>query len=55
VYQTPAGGVHLVTRVRGEDDERHIELPPHLVKLAEMMADGQKLSPAQLLKVLRRK
>lgn len=35
VYETPAGGVHLVVRSDEDTEDRHVEVPPYLVKLAK--------------------
>lgn len=44
IYQTPKGGMHLTLHVNGEEEPRHIDLPPLVVKMmmkkaAEMHAE----------------
>lgn len=48
IFETPGGGIHLALRADGEDEERHIDIPPMLVKMASKGRD-----PFALLKGLR--
>jgi hypothetical protein len=54
LYETPDGGYHLAFRPRGENEDRHIQIPGFMVKMAWQMQDGD--GPASLLKsMIRRK
>jgi hypothetical protein len=33
VYQTPKGGVHVSLQLDGEDEPRHIDVPPMMLKM----------------------
>jgi hypothetical protein len=52
LYETPDGGLHLVYRVTGSDDEQHVEIPGFMVNLAKQM-EGQ--GPMAMIKALRKK
>lgn len=40
LYRTQAGGLHLAYRDEDTDTDRHIPLPPALVRMAESAANG---------------
>jgi hypothetical protein len=40
LYRTPKGGIHLVYRPKGAEEDTHIDIPPMIVKMAEKAATG---------------
>jgi hypothetical protein len=40
LFRTPEGGMHLAFRPEGEEADRHIPLPPALMRMAETAANG---------------
>lgn len=51
LFQTPAGGLHLVYRVKGAEQDTHMEIPPFVVSMATKAAGGGG-SPADVMKML---
>jgi hypothetical protein len=51
VFETPDGGVVLVTRIAGGPEQQH-HVPGPLVAVAKRMAAGEGLSPATMLRAL---
>lgn len=47
LFETPIGGFHLSYRVDGEEEDRHMEIPP---VIAEMMQG--KVHPIKALRML---
>jgi hypothetical protein len=52
LFETPEGGLHLVYRVAGSDDEQHVEIPAFMVQMAKNM-DGQ--GPMAMMRAFRKK
>lgn len=40
IYETPQGGVHIALRLDGEDEDRHMDFPRAMVKMASMAGGG---------------
>lgn len=40
LYADGGGGFVLALRLEGEDADRHVHVPPHLLKMAGMFAGG---------------
>jgi hypothetical protein len=53
VYQTPDDGIHIAYRKEGAPEDEHLEIPGHILKLAEMASSG-KISPMALLSKMRK-
>ena len=51
LFQTPAGGLHLVYRVIGADQDTHMEIPAFVVTMATKAATGGG-GPADIMKML---
>lgn len=49
LYETPDGGMHIAYRPDGAEADEHLEIPGHMVRLADMAAQG-KMSPGQIMK-----
>ena len=41
LFQTPKGGLHLVYRAKGAEEDTHMEIPPFVVAMAQKMANGE--------------
>jgi hypothetical protein len=41
LYETPNGGLHLSYRPDGADEDKHIDIPPMMLKAAKMMGEGK--------------
>lgn len=39
IFETPQGGLHIAYRLDGTEEDKHIDLPPAMIKMAEMMGD----------------
>lgn len=52
VYDLPDGGVLLVTRLAGGDEQKH-HVPGPLVVAAKTLANGEGLNPAALVRAFR--
>jgi hypothetical protein len=50
LYATPEGGLHLSYRIEGEDEDRHMPIPPMIIKLATAAQTGS--GPLGMLKHL---
>ncbi len=40
LYKTPDGGLHLAYRADGEEEDRHLPIPPAVMRMAEAAANG---------------
>lgn len=49
LYETPDGGYHIAYVVEGDEETRHIGIPPMIVRMAKQGMEGN-LSPMQMLK-----
>jgi len=49
LYETPHGGIHLAFHLEGEADDRHMEFPPAMVRMAAM-AGGGRGNPLDIIK-----
>jgi hypothetical protein len=49
LYPTPSGGLHLVYRVKGSDQDGHMEIPAFVVETAAKMAGDEDLGPLAVL------
>ncbi len=45
LFHTPKGGVHLVYRPFGADQDQHLDVPPFVIKMAKSAAGGSDLGP----------
>ena len=45
LYHTPKGGVHLVYRPFGTEEDQHLDIPPFVIGMAKKAAGGQDLGP----------
>jgi hypothetical protein len=41
LFNTKKGGIHLVYRASGTEDDTHLDIPPMVVKMAQKAADGK--------------
>lgn len=41
VFETPDGGIHLVLRMDGADEDRHMEFSPMMLKAMKMAFPGK--------------
>jgi hypothetical protein len=56
VYTTESGGVHLTVRLAGEEGEKHLDVPPHMARIAEQLIAGDMPgSPLAWMKLFRKK
>lgn len=45
LYHTPQGGVHLVYRPFGSEEDQHLDVPPFVIAMARKAAGGGDLGP----------
>lgn len=45
LYETPQGGLHLSYRPDSADADKHIDIPPAMLRIAKMMAEGKAKLP----------
>jgi len=45
LYHTPAGGIHLVYRPFGAEEDQHLDVPPFVIAMARKAAGGGDLGP----------
>jgi hypothetical protein len=50
IFETPGGGVHLVLRLEGQPDDKHMELSPMMLRAMKMALPG-KGDPLEMLKL----
>lgn len=55
LFKTPDGGLHLSYIVDGEEDTRHVQIPPMIFAMAEKMANGESLNPMSIFQAMRGK
>lgn len=53
IYQTPKGGMHLTLQVDGEEEPRHMDFPPLMVKMILRKASANGFSENVSEKTLR--
>lgn len=49
LYATPSGGMHLAYRLKDDEEDKHMEIPPMLVSMAAQMQGGS-LNPVTMFK-----
>ena len=49
LYKLPDGGMHVVYKMDGQDEEKHMEVPGQILSMAEGLATG-KMNPAHIMK-----
>lgn len=54
LYATPSGGMHLAYRLKAEDEDKHMEIPPMLVNMAAQMQGGS-FNPLSMFKMFSNK
>lgn len=52
LYEKDDGGLHISYRPDGDTEDKHIDFPGHIVKMAKMAAEG-KLNPMQMITRMR--
>jgi hypothetical protein len=50
IWETPEGGIHLVFRIAGDEDDKHMEFSPFMLKTMQMAFPG-KGNPLQMLRL----
>lgn len=45
LYHTPQGGIHLVYRPFGSEEDQHLDVPPFVIAMARKAAGGGDLGP----------
>jgi hypothetical protein len=50
VFETPDGGIHLVLRLEGADEDKHMEFSPMMLKAMKMAFPG-KGNPIDMLRM----
>jgi hypothetical protein len=50
VFETPDGGIHLVLRLEGQEEDKHMEFSPMMLKAMKMAFPG-KGDPLSMLKM----
>lgn len=49
LYHTPAGGIHLVYRPFGAEEDQHLDVPPFVITMARRAAGTGDLGPLGVL------
>jgi hypothetical protein len=52
IWETPDGGIHLVFKLDGQDEDKHMEFTPFMLKAMQMAFPG-KGNPLQMLRLNR--
>jgi hypothetical protein len=50
IFETPDGGIHLTFRIEGQDEDKHMEFSPMMLKAMKMAFPG-KGDPLTMLKM----
>jgi hypothetical protein len=50
IWETPEGGIHLVFRLDGDQEDKHMEFSPFMLKAMQMALPG-KGNPLQMLRL----
>lgn len=50
IFETPEGGIHLVFKLEGQDEDKHMEFTPFMLKAMQMAFPG-KGNPLQMLRL----
>jgi hypothetical protein len=50
IFETPEGGVHLVFKLEGQEDDKHMEFTPFMLKAMAMAFPG-KGNPLDMLRM----
>jgi len=50
IFETPEGGIHLLFRIEGQDEDKHMEFSPMMLKAMKMAFPG-KGDPIEMLRM----